>query len=74
MRIEGMDAAVIQENIGNAVDELREARRIKRGVDYSYTLKYRCLHIMCNEVYKESVKEVFDNYDLPATYLTWGGS
>lgn len=73
MKIEGMDDYVIQQNLADVVDDLRE-QRVKKGTDYNYTLKYRVLHVMCNELYKETIKAVFDNHDLPATYLTWSGS
>ncbi len=66
-----MDTAVMHENLDNAVYVLREDRRIKRGTDYNYTVKYGQIHVMCQAVYLESVKEVFENYDLTAEYITY---
>lgn len=64
---------ILQQNLGDAVDDLRNRLRVKRGTDYCYTLKYGVIHVMCQQVYLESIKEVFENHDLVATYLTYPG-
>jgi hypothetical protein len=48
------------------IADLRE-RRLKLGVDYAILSKYGEVRVLCNRVFRESVKEVMDNYNVEVT-------
>jgi hypothetical protein len=43
---------------------LREERRLKENIDYSLTLKYGYLHVLCAGVYREAIVEVAARFGL----------
>lgn len=52
-----------------ATDELRNENRLKLNCDYSYTLKYGRVHILCADVYDDTIREVFARYGIAITSL-----
>ncbi len=51
------------------VNELREEYRLKLNIDYAMTRKYGELHILCNKVYEESIREVSEKLGIKITSL-----
>ncbi len=43
---------------------MREEHRLKLNVDYSYTIKYEELRILCAEVFKEAITEYADRFGI----------
>jgi hypothetical protein len=48
-------------------NHLREEFRLKLNVDYSYTKKYNELHILCNKVYADTIREEAFKFSIPIT-------
>lgn len=53
--------AITWKQIERAQEELREERRIKLNVNYAVTFSLTTgeVHVLCAEVYEDSVREVF---------------
>ena len=47
-----------------AINTLREDYRIKINTDYAITLKYNTVYLLCQEIYADSINEVFANNGL----------
>ena len=47
-----------------AITTLREDYRIKINTDYAITLKYNTVYLLCQEIYADSINEVFANNGL----------
>lgn len=54
----------IDQRLARMVDQLRQDHRLKQNVDYAYTLKYGCLHIMCSSVYDELLRQACKRHAL----------
>lgn len=66
------DPVKLASGLESAKEELREAYRIKMNCDYSYTHKYNKVHVLCQEVYEESICEVFAKHGVEiATIQTY---
>ncbi|MBK3779901.1 hypothetical protein G3A43_06510 [Paraburkholderia aspalathi] len=47
-----------------ATDELRNEHRLKLNCDYAYTLKYGHVHILCADVYDDTIREVLARHGI----------
>ncbi len=52
-------------------DVMREEHRIKHGTDWNYVVHYGEVHILCPEVYKESIAEYMDRFNIKGTIHTF---
>lgn len=52
------------QSLARMVEQLRQDHRLKQNVDYAYTLKYGCLHIMCSSVYDELLRQACKRHAL----------
>lgn len=59
----------LHERLAKMVDQLRQEHRLKQNVDYAYTLKYGCLHIMCSSVYDELLRQACVQHSLEVLSL-----
>ncbi len=56
-------------SLENFKERLRQEWRIKRGTDYSYTLKYGDLRVLCDLAFQETIQEVAAEAGL--TVMEW---
>lgn len=62
----------LADGLSAAKEELRETYRIKMNCDYSYTHKYNKVHVLCQEVYEDSICKVFAKHGVEiATIQTY---
>lgn len=52
------------QNLDAAKSELQTTYRIKQNTDYALTVKYGQVHVLCHEVYEDSIKEVFERHEV----------
>lgn len=45
-----------------AENELANIHRIKKGVDYALAFKYGELHVLCQELYEDTVRKVLNHH------------
>ena len=43
--------------------------RLKRGVDYAYTVKYGQVHVVCDAIWEQPVRRVFDQHGVQINTL-----
>lgn len=55
---------IAPEVISQFHDKLRNEYRIKQGTDYSLTYKYSELHLLCGDVYRDTIMEVAAEFGL----------
>jgi len=47
-----------------AENELANIHRIKKGVDYALAFKYGDLHVLCQELYEDTVRDVLTRHGI----------
>lgn len=52
------------EQFNLAENELANIHRIKKGVDYALAFKYGDLHVLCQELYEDTVREVLKRHGI----------
>lgn len=52
------------EQFNLAENELANIHRIKKGVDYALAFKYGELHVLCQELYEDTVREVLNRHGI----------
>lgn len=57
------------ERLNLMAGHLRQEYRIKQNVDYSFTYKYGQLHVLCQEVYADAIREACAKYSFQVTSL-----
>jgi hypothetical protein len=54
---------------------LREEHRIKHGCDYALTVKYGEVHLLCQEVWLDTIQEVAGSLNITFTTIhTYGAN
>lgn len=61
-----MSTTINYDEVDDVTIELQK-ERIKRGTDYSFTIKYNTLRIICSEVFKDAIKEAFARNNIEVT-------
>lgn len=47
------------------LDNLLREQRIKKGTDYSWTHKYGRLHILCDAIWVDEIREAAESLQIP---------
>lgn len=67
-----MKACRLSGAVGNIMDalkeDLRDNHRLKFNVDYSWTVKYGEIRIMCHNLFKDTISEVAKHHGVVVWY------